>query len=243
MSVLVFAPRRLFALFAADTRNVGRDPTLLAVVILSVLPALIVYFWGGVLERLADRTFGLSHSLFYALPFILALPGVLIGWLTGFLFLEDRDEGPLTALDVTPVGKMGFALYRVAITGLIVFVLTLFAVSLLVPEAGTLLSLTLGLLIGLEAVGSALVLPALARNKVEGLALTKLTNLLSLASLLALLPSPWRYLFGIFPTFWIGEIMGLGGPGLPAWAAMGLALAVHLAMVLLLYRLFAHRVG
>ena len=44
-----------------------------------------------------------------------------------------------------------------------------------------------------EAVIAAALLPALARNKVEGLALTKLTNIMAVVPLLALLPSPWRF--------------------------------------------------
>ncbi len=38
---------------------------------------------------------------------------MLIGWVTGFLLLEDRDDGPLLAVDVTPIGKCGFLAYRV----------------------------------------------------------------------------------------------------------------------------------
>ena len=59
----------------------------------------------------------------------------LIGWVTGFLLLEDRDEGTLLALDVTPVGKSGFLLYRVGVTATLAVALTLYAWPLVIPEA------------------------------------------------------------------------------------------------------------
>ena len=245
MSIQVFAPHRLSRLFAADTRNVTRDPTLLFAILFSAVPALAGYFFRDAIDAAVEDMFGLSGAFGLVLPMFLTIPAFMVGWVTGFLFLEDRDDGPLLALDVTPVGKRGFMAYRLAVTGVITFALTVFGCALLVPEKGIVLALVVALMVAGNAIGAALVLPALARNKVEGLALTKVTNIFALAALLALVPGPWRFLAAPIPSFWIGEIV-LNAPAFPA-ASFGLTalagLAVHALAVALLYRLQSRRAG
>ena len=100
------------------------------------------------------------------------------------------------------------------------------------------------LFIAAEAVIAALLLPAIARNKVEGLALTKLINIASLAPLVAFAPSPMRYIAGILPPYWVGELvlpLPASNIGLPLVAALGTA--VHLLTIALLFRLLRKRVG
>ncbi len=100
------------------------------------------------------------------------------------------------------------------------------------------------MLVAIEAVLAATLLPAIARNKVEGLALTKLTNIAGVVPLLAIIPSPWRLLGGLLPTYWIGEMLGLSTvEPLPVALALGLAIAVHLGFAALLFRVLARRVG
>lgn len=158
--------------------------------------------------------------------------------------LEDRDEGTLLALDVTPVGKAGFLAYRVGVTAILAAAVTLYAWPLILPGADAALVFALALIVALNAVGFAVVLPAIAGNKVEGLALTKVTNLLSLAALLAAIPSPLRYLGGVFPPYWIGEMLGLTDvAAMPLWLAVAIALGVNAAVLFGLFAQFTRRIG
>jgi fluoroquinolone transport system permease protein len=245
MSTHPFVPGRYFRLFASDSLNVTRDPTLLFAILFSAAPALAGFFFRDALDRVVEDTFGLPNVFTLVLPMLLCIPAFMIGWVTGFLFLEDRDDGPLLALDVTPLGKRGFMAYRIAVTAVITFALTLLGCVLLLPERGVATALVLSMMVALDAVGAALILPAIARNKVEGLALTKVTNILSLAPLLALLPMPWRYLGGWLPTFWVGEIILNAGdfPSASFLAATALGGAVHVIVVWLLYTLQNQRAG
>lgn len=238
------SPNRLRKLAGADARNVVRDPVLLSVMVMSALPSIALFAQGSALDDWAFRVFGFEGAARIALPFVLTLPAFLIGWVTGFLFLEDRDEGTLLALDITPLGKSGYAAYRIGYAALITFVLTLLAAQSLLPDKALAFTLLIAALIAVEAAASALILPAIACNKVEGLALTKLTNLLALSPYLALFSGPWRYMFAPLPGFWIGELLGFGGPqkmALPL-AAM-LALGIHLGVLWLLLQLFRRRAG
>jgi hypothetical protein len=88
--------------------------------------------------------------------------------------------------------------------------------------------LLLSALLAIEAVTFAFLLLALAGNKVEGLALSKLLNFASIAPFLAALPWAWRYAGGVIPSFWIGETLQLSpGDSLPLPAVLLAGVATH----------------
>ncbi len=245
MSTSVFTPHRFTQLFASDTRNITRDPTLLFAIVFSIVPAIAGWFFRGAIDASVAGQFGIEQIFEKIVPVFLCLPAFMIGWVTGFLFLEDRDDGPLLALDVTPIGKRGFMSYRIAVTAVITFALTILGCVLLLPGTGTALILAVSTMVALEAVGMAMIYPAIARNKVEGLALVKVTNLVAVASLVALIPGAWRFAGAFLPTFWVGETV-LNAPGVPVPLFIFDALAgigIHLIVVFVLYRLQARRAG
>lgn len=242
--VSVFAPARLIQLVTSDARNISRDPTLIFAITLAIFPCIALSIWRDAINAAALSGFGMAHIIDYVIPVILVLPAFLVGWVTGFLLLEDRDDGPLLALDVTPVGKGGFMLYRASVTAFITAEITLLAMALLLPDSGWSIRLLFAMLIAIQSVCSAFILPAVARNKVEGLAVTKLTNIASLLPLIAFIPSPWRYLAGIFPTFWIGEALQLSSiQYLSMPVVLILATLSHVGIAWILYFLINKRVG
>lgn len=228
----------------SDAQNVGRDPILAFAVLLSIVPAFLLPMWRTEIDAAALARLGIADLSRYLGAVALALPAYLIGWVTGFLLLEDRDDGPLLAMEITPIGKSGFFAYRVAVTALIGFLVGLFSARLIFPELDWLMSSLLAGLLGMEAVTVAFVLLALAANKVEGLAITKLTNIGSVFPLVAIVPWPGRYLAGIVPSFWIGELLGLSSEAyLPAWLVVALAIAVHVAAAVAMFRFASRRLG
>ena len=237
----VFRPRRFARLIAADAMNVSRDPMLIFATVLSVTPSIGLWLTRDLIDDSAFQAAGITELSRYIVPVALLLPAFLIGWVTGFLLLEDRDDGPLLAVDVTPVGKTGFLAYRLAVTALLTAAITLGALQLLLPELDLWLKLLILVLIPADAALSAIVLLAVARNKVEGLALTKLINIASIVPLIAIIPSPWRLLAGVVPTYWLGELLDLSGEAiLPAVVVAFAAVAIHLVMaagLLILLRL------
>lgn len=236
----ILAPHRFARLFAADVMNVTRDPMLAFAIVLSVLPALGLHFFGEAMDVAARDAMGV-HGLSAALTAVaLVLPATLTGWVTGFLLLEDRDDGLLFAIDVTPVGKLGFITYRVLVTALLTALITAVGLVLLDVDIQRPAAVVM---VAAEAVVSAALLPALARNKVEGLALTKLTNIMAVVPLLALIASPWRFLAGIVPSYWLGEMMFGADSTLPEPMTILVGLAVHAAWLGAALWLFSRRVG
>ncbi|MCI5046617.1 MAG: hypothetical protein MRY59_03870 [Aquisalinus sp.] len=237
----VMQPKRLWMLFRADAISVTREPVLLVNLFIGLtLPVLLALFRNEI-DAYADNALGIEGFSAYAVSFALIIPGILIGWVTGMLLLEDRDDGPLLALEVTPLGKGGFILYRTLILVLIAFAATLFSLHFLLPER-TGLYIPLALLISLESVLISFALVALASNKVEGMALSKILNMLALAPLLALFDAPLRYISAIVPGFWIGEILYQSNAQLSLPLFL-MALAVHLGALFILYRVLTRRLG
>lgn len=240
----LLAPHRFWRLASSDALNIARDPILIVAALMSLLPALVLAIFKAQMDAAALSAFGVVELSRYIVPVALALPAGLIGWITGFLMLEDRDEGTLLALDVTPAGKSGFLFYRVSITAALAIAITLYAWPLILPGAGVSVVVCVAFLVALNAIGFAVVLPAIARNKVEGLAVTKVTNLLALAPLLAAIPSPLRYVAGALPTYWIGEVLSLTDiTPPPLWLSAVLGLTVAATAVVGLLRLLESRVG
>lgn len=237
-------PRRLTRLLGADTRSISRDPIMIAAMVLALLPAAVLAIWDGPLIALGQSAFGLDDLAFYTIPLALMMPVALVGWVVGFLLLEDRDDGTLMAMTVTPVGKSGYIAYRIGFAFLLAFLCTLYGCVLLPVGGGPVMALALAVLVGLNAVLFSLALAALAGNKVEGLALTKLLNIASMLPYLALIPGPLRFLAGVLPPFWIGELLGITARHpLPLGLAFPIALVVHLVAIAALVRVIDRRMG
>jgi hypothetical protein len=126
---------------------------------------------------------------------------------------------------------------------MLVFVLSLATALAVVSAAGPIAIFGIALLAAGYGVLVALFLVAFAGNKVEGLALTKLVNLGLVAPLLALLPSPLRYVGAPLPPFWVGELAGLAGDALPTLLAVLLGVVATAGIGILLARRVAKRVG
>lgn len=244
MSQILTNPKRLSRVFRSDATNVSRDPTLIFAITMSLIPTFIFTVWREPINTAMFENFGVENIIRWISPTILVLPAFLIGWVCGFLFLEDRDDATLLAIDITPVGKTGFISYRAAVTALIAFAITMVNCRLFVPEKSLALMLAISLMVAMSAVISAMILPVVARNKVEGLAITKVTNIGSIVPLVALFVTPWRYLAGIVPTYWIGEALNLSPQSyIPVWVAVIIGILMHIGALILLNHLLAKRVG
>lgn len=242
MTHILLSPARFGRLLLSDTKNISRDPTLVCALCLAIVPALALAYWRTDLDQAIFDGFGLPNVSLYVATIVLTLPAFLSGWVTGFLLLEDRDDGPLLALDITPMGKPGFFSYRAAITALFTAIITGISCALIAPHLSLIAAIGVVVMMAIASVAAAFILPALARNKVEGLAVTKLINFFTIAPLLAAIPSPWRYVGGIVPTYWIGELMGLAGKATaPISVAIALGVATHLAALAATYWLVSKR--
>lgn len=174
---------------------------------------------------------------------MLLLAPALVGMVTGFVLLDQRDEQVLAALRVTPLPLSQYMLYRLGAPLLLSVVLTVpvFAIAGLdaPAPAGLLLA---ALLAAPMAPLFALTLATLASNKVQGLALSKACGILFAPPIVAYFaPAAWQPLLAVAPTYWPAQVywaLDAGHFG-AASAYAGGALLVYTLLLSLLIRRFA----
>lgn len=227
--------RQVTALARADARTLARDPFLLVMLAAPVLLVGVIRLATGPVGDALEAT-AVDASAHHALAagFLVAmLVPHLLGALTGLVLLDERDAGLLLALRVSPLGLGGYLAYRLIVTG----TLSATAVALALPASGLVaggslqLVITVALLAGMLAGVPALLLPALASNKVEGLAVFKAAGLPLLSPALAwFVIAPWRWAFGLVPTAWPAFVLWDGLDGTPHWPLAAVIGALYLAL-------------
>jgi fluoroquinolone transport system permease protein len=235
----------LAAVVRADTKRITRDPFLIFVIAYPWLVALLLHealpWLNG---RFADR-FALSDYYPIAASLVAVLMPYGMGLVLGFQLLEEKDEGSLIAVAVTPLSLDQYFVYRAGLYGLVSLPLVLVVHELLgvvaVPPAQVaVVALVATPLVPLMA----LIISGFAGNQVEGFAVMKGAGVLLIGPLASFfIPRPWDLLMGVLPTYWpikayfaaVAGSMGL------FWAAVMVSLLYPPACVVLLYRRFRRR--
>ena len=166
-------------------------------------------------------------------PLITSVMGMigaaLVGTVIGFLLLDQKDDGTLPALLVTPMSLGDYLGYRLAVPSVLAAGLAALGYPLcglvpLHPQQVILSALTAAPLAAIYALG----LGAFAANKVQGFALVKGIGVVFAPAVFAwFLPWPWQELIGIIPHYWSLKVFWAAGAGQvgSAWghAVVGIA--------------------
>ncbi|HEX7154827.1 MAG TPA: hypothetical protein VF618_25315 [Thermoanaerobaculia bacterium] len=229
-----------------DLQNIRRDPLLAWIGILPFVLALAYRLVPLLREALLVR-FAFDLQPYYPLiasSFVGAAPGIA-GMIAGFLLLDERDDGVLTAIAVTPVAPAAYVTYRIAGPLLVGFVTTVAAYPIVgfVPLAFPDL-LAISAVAALSAPFTALFLAAFAQNKVSGFAMVKVLNLIGLAPVAAwFVAEPQQWIAGIVPSYWAMKMFWLASEERPYGAYALAAIVVSAAILAALLSLFRRRQG
>jgi len=198
--------------FSVFIRQILRDNMLFAVCAAPLLAAVVFRFCVPAAESLLCAQLGQAAVLKgYYLLFDLCLCVItpyLFCFASAMVMLTEYDENMTAYMAVTPVGKRGYITSRLVLPAAISF----FASALLLAGFSLtawqpLTMLTACLLSGLMSVALALMLFAFSHNRVEGMAMAKLSGLVLLG-----LPVPFfltsglQYLFAPLPSFWLAKL-------------------------------------
>ncbi len=237
--------KRALALAAGDLKNIVREPMLLYIMSLPIFYTLLARYLIPLGNQALEERFQLEPYYGLIAGFFTLFTPVLLGMVTGFLLLDERDEQVMMALIVTPLARQGYLAYRIALPVGVGFIYSLLLVPLLgLVEIPFHRLVFLALLAGLEAPLTALFLVNWAGNKVEGLALSKGLGLLMLAPLAGMLvDSKWSLLAGIIPFYWpvLAVVTATAGTG-GFWLHILAGLTVHLVYLLTFIRRFTSKV-
>ena len=216
--------RPLMLSFGMFLRQIAKDSMLYLVLAAPVLEAFAFRFGIPYLEKWLCAYFGTAAILApYYLLFDLLLATLtpyMICFVSSMVMLTEQDENLAGYMAVTPVGRRGYVVSRLGFPAAASFLASVVLLRLF-SLTGLSLSalLVICLLTDLLAVTVSLLVVSFSHNRVEGMALAKLTGVLILG-----LPVPFflhsgvQYLFSFLPSFWIAKYSLEGGvlPVLPA---------------------------
>ncbi len=201
--------RPILKSFAMFLRQIRNDSMLVIVCFAPILYISLFHFAIPRIETLICRYFSLPAALspYYRMfdLLLIMLTPFMFCFASAMLMLEEYDGKLSSYLSVTPVGKNGYLFSRMLLPSLIAGVVSLLLLvffSFADWALSTLIWVTL--LSGFSAIIQTMLIFSYSRNKVEGMAIAKISGLLMLG-----LPIPFlmhtnlQYLFSLVPSFWI----------------------------------------
>ena len=210
-------------------RLIRQDRMLLAAGLAPFLAGLAIRFAVPLAESGLIRLTGTEAVLapYYALfdLFFACLTPAMFCFIAAMVMLEERDDHIDRYLSATALGRNGYYISRIVFPAFGAFAVTVillpvFHLSPLSAGVGLLLSLAgslQGVIIGLLIV-------MISSNKLEGMAVTKLSSLMMLGAVIPwFVPAPFSFGFSFLPSFWMGKAMTEGSllDLLPSIAAGG----------------------
>lgn len=200
---------RSFFLFVRQT---FKDSMLATVCIAIIFAAFFIRFGIPAMEDILCGYFQKGRILedYYLLfdLFLALLTPYMLCFASAMMILTEYDENMASYLAVTPVGKRGYILSRLVFPAVIAFIVSIVLMhwfSLTVWSFGIMLLTCM--LTCLMSIAVALLLFAFSHNRVEGMAMAKMSGLLMLG-----MPVPFfllsdaQYLFSPLPSFWLAKL-------------------------------------
>ena len=200
-------------------QNAGKDKMTYVVLAAPMLCGLILYYGIEAAEMLLcgllqkEEVLIPYMELFYLL--MLSTPALMLSYVAIMIVLDELDEGTAKYLCVTPLGKWGYLFSRFGLAGGVSIPYTVL-LGCLFPMAKislvSIISIVVILLIGIMFAGVgviiALLVTVFSGNKVEGMAIMKLSGLLLIGMAIPYFAKGVVYYVGmVLPTFWIGEFL------------------------------------
>ena len=213
-----------------DTLRLRRDRFLIAIAVY-ILAITVVMRW-----LLPEITTGFASNWDFDLTpyhpvlvsyFIVQVGPLIPGIIGGFLLLESREDGAVKALLVSPNPLSSYLSVVCVVMFVTAVTLTLAQgaiIALALPPWPALIAVSLAAAPGAPVF--ALLIAAVANNKVEAFAYMKIFGLGPiLATVAYFVPAPWQWLAAIYPpycaskAYWVAEA---GGSQWPVWILAGL---------------------
>jgi len=190
-----------------------KDAMLILVCVAPILCGIFFLYGIPFLQSLLTEHLSMPDMLppYYLLfdLFLGAMTPLLFCFAAAYVILGEIDDGISKYLAVTPIGKKGYLISRLGIPAIIAFVVSIFELrifNLTVISFGTVI--IIAFMMSFLGLTEALLIVAISSNKVEGMAISKLTGLLFLG-----LPAPFfltgkiQYVLFPLPSFWIAKFV------------------------------------
>lgn len=182
--------------------------------VMSIAPILMGLVFRFVLpfsETVLSRYFEVSKIL---APYYLIFDLILV-YMTPMMFsfcavmvmFEEIDTGISSYMMVTPLGKKGYLISRIGIPAIISFIYDIVIIMVFsLTGVSLVMGLCLSILSSINGVITSLLVVSIATNKVECMAMTKLSGLLMLGLPVPFFVEGWvQYITVILPSYWYSK--------------------------------------
>jgi fluoroquinolone transport system permease protein len=228
-----------------DVRGTYRDPLLIMIVVAPVIWTTGVALLTPRFTSMLVHRNGFDLVPYYPLiltAFLLLTSIIIVGGLAAFLVLDEVDAGTLTALRVTPVPLSALFTYRAATVMVVttVYVIATMSFSRILEPGLVPALIPIGLLSGLSAVVSLLLIVVVANNKIQGLAALRALGMLiaGLPCLPWFIDSRWNLAFGVLPPYWAAKAFWVASDHGVWWPYLLGGVVYNLAVAWPLFRRF-----
>ncbi|MBO0452238.1 hypothetical protein [Candidatus Enterococcus murrayae] len=203
--------RSTIKVFSIGFQVILRDAIMLVLIPAPFLVGVTFHYLLPLLNRFLIQHFTFTIERYYALSdgLMMLLAPILLTMSSAFLLLEESDEGISSYFQITPAGRHHYLMARIGIPALWGFFC-----SIVIGKVFYLSILSLSVIVAFSFVAAlfacaiAMLIVAFANNRVEGLALSKLTGITMIGIFVPWFVSDsWRWIAGILPTFWLGELI------------------------------------
>lgn len=194
-------------LFRNDIKQILRDPVMTLLLVAPLLLIIVFKIVEVVLTPfLMQKTgFDVMPYASYVFSFILLMNSGMLGIVTGFMMLDERDGNIAQLLEVTPLGRSGYLINRLSFASIlsILYCLVSFAVFRL-AELPFYSVILFCLLSAIYTAIIGLLIYSGADDKVKGLTYAKGLNSLVLFAFTDLIALNWlTFISWFFPPYWI----------------------------------------
>lgn len=197
--------------FLQFLNQILKDAMLILLSIAPILSGLFFRFGIPFIQSLLTRYLNKPDLLspYYLLFDLLmgSLTPLLYSFAAAYVILGEIDDGISKYLAVTPIGKKGYLISRLGFPSLIAFIISIMALYVFkLSELSFLDILIIAFLGAMLGMIEALLVVSLSGNKVEGMAVSKLSGLFFLG-----LPAPFfisgkiQYTLFFLPSFWVSK--------------------------------------
>lgn len=225
-----------------DLRQILRDPVmgilLFAPVLLIGVFKVMVIFLIPFLN--SELNFDFTPYYIYLLAGVLIVISGMLGIVTGFMMLDDKDGNIAELMSVTPLGRGGYLANRVSLASFLTFIYSVLTIYVLnIVEVKVYSALLLSILCAVYAAIIGLLIFFGADDKVKGLTFAKGLNVLGIFAFSDLFALKWFSAISvIFPTYWITSVLKSQN----TYLVLIIGTSVHLIWLLyLIYRFLSKK--
>ena len=209
--------KAVYKMFIYMVKQITHEMMMIMLVIAPILAGLFFRIGIPFLEEHILCHYGLERIIipyYETFSWLLAmLTGMLFAFVGGLVVLGEIDDNVAKYIMITPAGIRGYLCSRIIIPAIISAVVALICVPIFsLVDIGFVKLIIMVLTTMLSGIITTLLVVAMSSNKVEGMAIGKISGLFGMLFFVPLIVTGTiRYVFCLFPMFWIGEWSVYGG--------------------------------